>query len=226
MQTGGQVSSAPVLQGSRAGRECLAPEGSPRLTPTRASSASSSSFTFREVTRSSLPPDRRTCFSAQLCPPPPVHPRRSHTRKWAICLPQVPARRCWSRGAPLVQNLRRRVPDRRQTGGTSGRKKNSARVIYSTENARPIPSKSTGQALIRTHTHRITPRNSPTPTRGSTSRHVAVLEALSVWVVSGAFSCLSQTEKTNGAVCNPCAGGRTRRAGRPPARYSWPSLLS
>jgi hypothetical protein len=37
MQTGGQVSSAPVRRGSGVGRECLA--------PTRASSASSSSST-------------------------------------------------------------------------------------------------------------------------------------------------------------------------------------
>ena len=73
MQTRGQVSSAPVRRDSGAGRECQAPEGSPRRAPTRASSASSSSSILRELTRfPPLPPDRRTCFSAQRCPRPQV----------------------------------------------------------------------------------------------------------------------------------------------------------
>lgn len=101
MQTGGQVSSAPGRRGSQAGRECLAPEGSPRLAPTRASSASSSSYILREVTRFPLPPDRRTCFSAQRGSRPQVPPPRSHTSKWATChrcrraQPKLSVRGCW-----------------------------------------------------------------------------------------------------------------------------------
>lgn len=102
-------------------------------------------------------------------------------------LPQVPARRCWSRRAPSVQNLRQRVPDPRQTGGTSGRKKNSARVIYSNRECPSHPPKKHKPGLDRGPPipHHITPQKCPTPTRGSTSRHVPVLEALSVWVVVG-----------------------------------------
>lgn len=150
MQTRGQVSSAPVLQGSRAGRECLALEGSPRLAPTRASSASSSSSTFREVTRSSLPPDRRTCFSAQLCPPPPVHLRRSHTRKWAIC------HRC-RRGAagagehPQSKTSVRGCLTHAKLGVLREGKRTLQESFIPTENARPIPPKSTSQVLIVGH---------------------------------------------------------------------------
>lgn len=71
MQTGAQVSSAPVRRGSRAGRECLAPEGSPRLAPTRASSASSSSYTLREVTRFPLPPGQKNVFFCTALPAAP-----------------------------------------------------------------------------------------------------------------------------------------------------------
>lgn len=81
MQTRRQVSSAPIRQGSGAGRECQAPERSPRLPPPRASSASSSSSTLWEVTRPPSPPERRTCFSAQRCPRPRVPSRRSSSLK-------------------------------------------------------------------------------------------------------------------------------------------------
>lgn len=71
MQTGGQVSSAPVRQGFGAGRECLASEGSPGLAPTRASSASSSSSTQPGHTAPSPRTEERVFLHSQPAAPAP-----------------------------------------------------------------------------------------------------------------------------------------------------------
>lgn len=144
MQTSGQVSSAPPRRGSGVGRECLAPEGSPKLAPTRANSASSSSSTLREVTRVPPPPGGRKVFFCTALPVPRVPRRGSHTRKWAICHRWRPG--CWGRRAPSAQNLRQRVLARRKTGGASGRKKDSPRGIYPNREPPHLPPKTNPQA--------------------------------------------------------------------------------
>lgn len=128
MQTGGQVSSAPVRQGFGAGRECLASEGSPRLAPTRASSASSSSSTQPGHT-APPPPGQKNVYFCTASRPPQVLPRRSQKRKWEIC------HRC-RRGAAGTgeypqpkTSVRGCIPDTKP-GDNSRRKKDSARVIY------------------------------------------------------------------------------------------------
>lgn len=161
MQTGGQVSSAPGRRGSQTGRECLAPEGSPRLAPTRASSASSSSYILREVTRFPLPPDRRTCFSAQRGPRPQVPPPRSHTPKWATC------HRC--RRAPSAQTLRQRVLAQCKTGGSSGRKKGFCKSRLLQQRTPIPPLKTPGQASScsqATVTHAVLPSERPRTHKG------------------------------------------------------------
>lgn len=148
MQTGGQVSSAPVRRGSRAGRECLAPQGSPRLAPTRASSASSSSSTLREVTRvpSPHPPDRGTCFSAQPCLKPQVPWRSSHTHKRATC--HRCRRGCWSRRAPQPKtSVRGCLPDAKLGVPREG-KRTLQESFIPTENAHAAPPQPQASPLL------------------------------------------------------------------------------
>lgn len=145
MQTSGQVSSAPLRRGSGAGRECLAPEGSPKLAPTRANSASSSSSTLREVTRVPPPPGGRDVFFCTALPVPRVPRRSSHTRKRAIC--HRWRRGCRSRRAPSAPNL---PPSEgacpTQNWGYLGKEKGlSTRGIYPNREP-PLPAKTNLQA--------------------------------------------------------------------------------
>lgn len=145
MQTGGQVSSAPVRRSSGAGRECLAPEGSPRLAPTRASSASSSSYTLREVTRFPLPPGPKNVFFCTALPAAPG-PSAEIAHAYAGNLAQVQVRRCWSRrGRQPKSSVRGCWPS-----GKLGVPREGKRILQEsftpTENARPHPLKAPGQA--------------------------------------------------------------------------------
>lgn len=147
MQTSGQVSSAPLRRGSGAGRECLPPEGSPKLAPTRANSASSSSSTLREVTRVPPPPGGRDVFFCTALPVPRVPRRSSHTRKRAIC--HRWRRGCWSRRAPSVSpkppSVRGCLPDAKLGVPREGKRTLYTRHL-SQQRTSHLPSKNNLQA--------------------------------------------------------------------------------
>lgn len=226
MQTGGQVSSAPVRRSSRAGRECLAPEGSPRLAPTRASSASSSSYTLREVTRFPLPPGPKNVFFCTALPAAPG-PSAEIAHAYAGNLAQVQVRRSWSRRAPSAQIPRQRVLAQWKTGGAPGRKKDSSRVVYP-DRERPSPSPKSprpGLPLLSGHSDPtlFCLRTPPNPQGAAHPGMWSFCKRADVSV--GVLGCLSQEEETHGAVCSPGSGGRTQRVGngqRPSARSWWP----
>lgn len=121
-------------RGSWAGRECQAPESSPRLALTRTSSASSSSSTLWEVTRSPLPPDKRTCFSAQLGPRSQVPPRR---------FTRVKGQSATRAAEALLEQTSTLSP---KLGVPREGKRTLPESFTPTEKAHPTPLKSSGQA--------------------------------------------------------------------------------